>query len=64
MTKAETDLGKKIAKQSYVELTTQAQQNAAAKLVALGLVRLYGGHAGPMYAKAKTHAAKLELSSW
>jgi len=66
MTKAETDLGKKIAKDSYVELSSKAKLDAAESLARRGLVRIYGqGSAGgPMYAKAKTRAAKLEMSSW
>lgn len=66
MTKAETDLGKKIAKESYVELTSKAKQDAAESLAQRGLVRIYGQglRDAPVYAKAKTHAAKLEMSSW
>ena len=63
MTKAETDLGKAIAKKSYVELKTKTKREAAEKLARIGLVKVYE-HEGAFWAKAATHEAKLKMAEW
>ncbi len=63
MSKAETDLGKAIAKNHYVELKSKAREAAAVKLTKQGLVRIYEKDGG-MWAKALTRDAYNEMASW
>lgn len=63
MTKAEKDLGKAIAREHYVELTTEAKHAAAKKLALAGLVRIYR-HDEKLWAKALTRVAYDEMTTW
>ena len=63
-TKAEESLGKAIAKEHYVELSSKAKKGAAEALEDLERIRVYEDEDGKMWAKARTRAALETLKSW